>query len=96
LKSRENARIEKFIIKNIKFPRFFSYFNRSKYYIFSTLYFIKKFALINLFEISKSNIPNRIIFENSPEFQLDPPEKQSMFFEKKLFRKIFNPPYPNP
>jgi hypothetical protein len=60
------------------------------------LYFIKKSSLINLFEISESNVPNRIIFENSPKFQLDPPEKQLMLFEKKLFRKILNPPHPNP
>jgi hypothetical protein len=66
--SRENARIEKFIIKNIEYPRFFSYFNHSKDYIFSTLYFIKKSSLINLFKISESEVPNRILFENSPEF----------------------------
>jgi hypothetical protein len=91
LKSGENTRIEKFITKNIEFPRFFSYFNYSKNYIFLTLCFIKKFSFINLFEISESEVPNRIIFENSAEFQLDPPEKQSILFEKNYFEKYLIP-----
>jgi hypothetical protein len=46
--------------------------------------------------MSQSEVLNRIIFENSPEFRLDPPEKQSALFQKRLFKKTLNPPHPNP
>jgi hypothetical protein len=85
LKSKENSRIKKFIIKNIDYPRFFGYFNYSKNHIKLIFYFIKTFLLINLFRISESEIPRRILIENSAEYELDRLECDS------LLRKLQGP-----
>jgi hypothetical protein len=51
--------------------------------------------LINLFRISKSEIPRQILIDNSAEYKLDPLEKQSKFFKKGYLKKILDPPYCN-
>jgi hypothetical protein len=84
LKYKENSRIKNFIIKNINYHWFFNYFNYSKNYIKSIFYFIKTFLLINLFRISKSEIPRQFFIKNSTEYKLDPFKKQSKLFKKKI------------
>jgi hypothetical protein len=80
LKSKENSRIKKFIIKNINYSWFFGYFNYSKNYIKLVFYFIKTFLPINLFRISESKIPRQIFIKNSAKYKLNSFKKQSKFF----------------
>jgi hypothetical protein len=96
LKSRENARIKKFIIKNLESPRFFGYSHHSKNYIFSTLALSKKLSPTNYFRMFQSEVLDIIIFGNSPNFELDPVKKKSKFFRKGYFKKVLDPPYPDP
>jgi hypothetical protein len=95
LKSKENSRIKKFIIKNIDYPRFFGYFNYLKNYIKSIFYFIKNFLFINLFRISKSEITRQILIKNSAEYELDSLKKQSKFFKKGYLKEILDSLYLN-
>jgi hypothetical protein len=51
-------------------------------------YFIKILLPINLFRISESEIPRRILIENSAEYELDPLEYNSFLRElQSPFRK---------
>jgi hypothetical protein len=60
------------------------------------LYFVENFLPINLFRISESEIPKRILIENSAGYKLDPLEKQSRFLKKGYLKKILDPSYLNP
>jgi hypothetical protein len=50
LKSKENSRIKKFIIKNIDYPRFFGYFNKNKYPVLFLI--TRKYLEIPVSEVS--------------------------------------------
>jgi hypothetical protein len=44
----------------------------------------------------RSIVSKKIFYENSANYELDPVERQSMFFRKGYMLKILNPPYPDP